>query len=44
MTDKNSDYWKVEAGYLGRLKSANIDHTNPDPETGIYLMERRGEL
>ena len=42
MSGKNNNYWKVESNHHGT--AGNIDHTNPDYETVIFLMERRGEL
>lgn len=44
MTDKNANYWKVEAIEHGNLKAGNIDHLKPDHDTRIYLMERKGEI
>jgi hypothetical protein len=40
----NENYWKIEARMQGFVRASKIDHTNPDYETVIYLMEERGEL
>ena len=42
--DKNANYWKVEARQNGFDKASDIDHLKPDPPTGLYLLELRGEL